>query len=127
MDLARRQGAAPELMYVVDLPGQSVGVINDDGYCETRRWPCSAGWFGRCGLPGPASNSTQSRPGRHPGTSSTRDSATSTCASVAIADTVRTAREEAARDDQAAQLAQARTEQSEADARRGLERPTSSR
>ncbi|MEU6788026.1 hypothetical protein ABZ912_53295 [Nonomuraea angiospora] len=37
MDLARRQGAAPELMYVVDLPGyelaeQSVGVINDDGF-----------------------------------------------------------------------------------------------
>ncbi|MFC4016167.1 hypothetical protein ACFOY2_53780 [Nonomuraea purpurea] len=72
MDLARRQGAAPELMYVVDLPGyevseQSVGVINDDGFCETRRWPCSAEWFGRCGLPGPASNSTQSHPGRHPG------------------------------------------------------------
>jgi hypothetical protein len=37
MDRARRQGAAPELMYVVDLPGyevaeQSVGVINDDGF-----------------------------------------------------------------------------------------------
>ncbi|MGW6499009.1 hypothetical protein [Nonomuraea angiospora] len=37
LDRARRQGAAPELMYVVDLPGyevaeQSVGVINDDGF-----------------------------------------------------------------------------------------------
>jgi hypothetical protein len=37
IDQARRQGAAPELMYVVDLPGyelaeQSVGVVGEDGF-----------------------------------------------------------------------------------------------
>lgn len=37
MDQARRQGAAPDLMYVVDLPGfelveQSVGGVNEEGF-----------------------------------------------------------------------------------------------
>src|ERR1041384_6437694 len=37
IDQAARQGAAPDLMYVVDLPGYelavlSVGVINDEGF-----------------------------------------------------------------------------------------------
>ncbi|MFI7132333.1 hypothetical protein ACIBQ1_42115 [Nonomuraea sp. NPDC050153] len=37
MDQARRQGVAPDLMYVVDLPGfelaeQSVGAVNEEGF-----------------------------------------------------------------------------------------------